>query len=103
MILDPKVYERAAHDTAAFMTADLRQRALSSGWKSDVVNGMNVEFGDSGFQVNIPEEHQEQAWIHEYGSELNRPTAVIRKYANADSDAKNMFMHNVSSHGRERR
>lgn len=102
MILDPKVYERAAHDTAAFMTADLRQRALSSGWQPDVVNGMNVQFGDNGFQVDIHEDHQEQAWIHEYGSERDRPTAVIRKYANVDSDAKNMFMHNLAAHGKER-
>jgi len=98
MILDLNVYEKAAHDTAAFMTADLRQRALSSGWHSDVVNNMHVEFGDDGFQVRIPDEHAERAWIHEYGSEKSRPTAVIRKFANDDASSKGMFMKNVSYH-----
>lgn len=101
MILDPEVYEKAAYDTAAFMTADLRERALSSGWHPDVVNNMHVEFGDEGFKVNIHEDHQEKAWIHEYGSESSRPTALLRKYANDHSDAKSMFMNNVAYHGGE--
>jgi hypothetical protein len=85
------------------MTADLRQRALSSGWHPDVVENMHVQFGDEGFKVNIHEDHAEKAWIHEYGNETSRPTALLRKYANDDSDAKNMFMSNVIHHGKERR
>lgn len=103
MFLDPEVYEKAAEDTAAFMTADLRKRALGSGWQSEVANSMYIKFGDDGFKVNIPEEHEEAAWVHEYGSERKRPTAVLRKYSNDDSKAKNMFMNNVEYHGNEQR
>jgi hypothetical protein len=103
MFLDPEVYEKAANDTAAFMTAELRQRALRGGWKPEVVDHMHVRFDDNGFGVDIDEEYQEDAWVHEYGSERTRPTAVLRKYSNDSSKAKDIFVNNVSYHGNEQK
>ena len=98
MILDLEFYDKAADDTAKFMTADLRSKALSSGWDPEVVQGMSVEYGDSGHVVRFTPEVQDRAFVHEYGDEKTPPTAVIRKYRNNSPEADKFYMRSLRRH-----
>jgi len=73
---------KAAHASAAFMTNELRRSALEHGWHPDVVHNMNVRYTGSDFVVDIHPDYQDRAFVHEFGNEHTRPTAVIRKYNN---------------------
>ena len=98
MILDPKVYEKAAHDTALLMTADLRNKAVNDGWDPEVAKAMRVEFTEDGHIVRIAKNHQESAHKHEYGSEGTPPTASIRKYSNKIDSKEHLFLSRLKHH-----
>lgn len=78
----------AAAITASKLTAGIRRSAQDSGWAPHVANSLSVVYQDGKFDVSIPEEHADEAWKYEYGSETRRPTAVLRKYKHANADSK---------------
>ena len=99
MILDPEIYTKAFHDTAKDMTADLRKDALSHGWHKDVVNNMHVEYSDeAGFTVKVHPDFHDRAFLHEFGSPGNQPTAVIRKYSNRDNVSNDVIIKHLEKH-----
>lgn len=73
---------RSTAQAAKTMQRDIRRSAIQHGWHPDVVNSLSVEHGDSGFEIKVDPKHAQAAFIHEYGSETQQPTAVIRKYDN---------------------
>jgi hypothetical protein len=73
---------KAAQDTAAYMTFDVRRSARSHGWQPHEVSSLRVRYSDGNFNINAEGEHKEAALTKEYGTEQARPTAVIRKYSN---------------------
>lgn len=101
MILDPDAFDKAFHDTANDMTEELRNNALSSGWHKDVVNNMSVKYSENdGFVVDIHPDYSERAFIHEFGSPGNTPTAVIRKFKNKDSKSESKFFTHLDRHSK---
>ena len=87
--------QNAVKRTAADMTAQLRQSALKNGWDKDVVANMHVEHDGSKFNVHIHPDYNARAFVHEYGSETVRPTAVIRKFSNDTKSIQKNFMANI--------
>jgi hypothetical protein len=90
--------QRAAHDTARFMTSQLRNHARNAGWEEDVINNMSVVYEDKKFSTRIHPDYQERAFVHEYGDLNNRPKATIRKYANDPQAAKTAFTMAMGNH-----
>jgi hypothetical protein len=82
---------KAAQDAALHMTADLRSSAEDHGWDSDVVKNMHVSYTDGKFSLNIHPDYQSRAFVHEYGNETVRPTAVLRKYEHQMGDVSKFF------------
>lgn len=78
----------AAAITASKLTAGIRRTAHESGWAPHVANSLSVHYRGGKFDVSIPEEHADEAWKYEYGSETRRPTAVLRKYQYGNADSK---------------
>ena len=89
---------KATQDTAAYMTADIRNRALNDGWHPNVVSTLRVEHGDDGFQAKVNAEHSAAAFTHEFGDEDNRPSATVRKYANDSHASSQAFMASLNKH-----
>ena len=88
----------AAGDTARFMTGQLRHHALNHGWDADVVANTHVVFEDNKFSTHIHPDYVDRAFVHEFGNESNRPTAVIRKFLNNDATSKQAFMISMNNH-----
>lgn len=83
---------QAAADTARFITSDLRNHAESSGWDTDTAASMQVMFDGKGYKVEVAADFQNQAMTLEYGSEQQRPTGAVRKYANRTAQAEKVFI-----------
>lgn len=90
--------QKAANDTARFMTSQLRHHALNDGWDEDVVNNMSVVYENSKFSTKIHPDYQDRAFVHEYGDTQTRPKATIRKYANDPVMAKQAFTMAMNNH-----
>ena len=89
---------KAAHDTAGYMTSEVRQSALQHGWNNEVANSITVDYKDGDFHHSVAPEHEEAAWVHEYGTENERPTAVLRKYGGNADHLDSAFMMSLSKH-----
>jgi len=89
---------KAAHSTAEFMTGELRRSALEHGWHPDVVANMHVNYDGEEFKVHVHPEYRDRAFVHEFGDENNRPTAVIRKYDNDGFNYSQVFHMHLSKH-----
>lgn len=89
---------KAAHDAAKHMSTDLQKSALKHGWHSDVVRNMEVKFQDGKFNVDIHPDYKDRAFMHEFGDETTRPTAVLRKYDSQTKDAEKTFTKQMYKH-----
>jgi hypothetical protein len=74
--------QKSTGDVASSLTDKLRQSALAHGWSKDVVANMHVVHANDEFNVQVHPDYKDRAFVHEYGSESSRPTAVIRKFNN---------------------
>ena len=83
--------DKASKDAAKYMQRDLRRQARAHGWSSDVVKNTFVEYDGESYKVKVPGSHADQAFIHEFGSPGNRPTAAIRKYDNSNGAEKALY------------
>jgi hypothetical protein len=92
--------EKAAHNAASYMTTDLRHRALEAGWHPEVAGNLNVTFDGKSFTAHVHPDYKERAFEHEFGSETQRGTAVLRKFANQHADGERSFMLNFHNHMR---
>jgi hypothetical protein len=90
--------QKAAHETAAYMTFDVRQSARNHGWENHEANSLRVRYTDGKFGVHAEGDHSEAALTKEYGTEKNRPTAVMRKYGNHPGDSAKIFMKQFNRH-----
>ncbi|CAB4123499.1 hypothetical protein UFOVP46_21 [uncultured Caudovirales phage] len=92
--------QKAAADTASFVEHDIRRSALAHGWDKDVVANTHVSYEGGDFKVHTSPEHASRAFVHEYGNEATRPTAVIRKYNNNPGKASEAFVTHLQHHMR---
>jgi hypothetical protein len=90
--------EKASHDTAAYVTADLRHSARESGWDEEVVSNLRVHHGEDGYNVMVPDDLKDRAFVHEFGDEKTPPSAAIRKYSNNHSVAAQVMLKNIEKH-----
>jgi hypothetical protein len=93
--------DTAAHEIAAFMTADLRSKAKEAGWHPKVSNSLLVKFEGGQFGVHVPDEHKQAAFDHEYGTEHTAPTGIIRKYGNDFSHVAKKYGELVKHHAKK--
>ncbi|CAB4123834.1 hypothetical protein UFOVP45_36 [uncultured Caudovirales phage] len=89
---------KAAHDAASQMTADLRHSATEHGWHPDVVNNMRVNYHSGEFKVDIHPDVKDRAFVHEFGDESTRPSAVIRKYDSQTKNAEATLLRSLGSY-----
>jgi hypothetical protein len=84
----------AAHESTAYMTADVQHRALDAGWHPDVAKSTSVSYNGAKFTAAAPDE----AWEHEYGSQRRTPTPVLRKYSNSAPGAEEALLAALEKH-----
>lgn len=89
---------KAASDAALHITEDIRASALEHGWDSDVVRNMHVNYSNGAFSLNIHPDYYGRAFVHEYGNEHTRPTAVLRKYEHQLGDVRSFFNKRFNKH-----
>lgn len=90
--------KKAAKDTSAYMTFDVRNSARAHGWSPEEAASLRVRYDDGKFTVHAEGEHAEAALTKEYGTETERPTAVIRKYSNSSGQAEQVFINQLKKH-----
>ena len=90
--------QKAAQDTANYMTYDARESAHAHGWNSHEADSIRVRYTDGEFHVHAEGDHAEHALSKEYGTETQRPTAVMRKYANNSGRSGEVFMAHLNRH-----
>lgn len=88
----------AAHDTAGYMTQQLRHSALQHGWKPEVAESLSISYKDDNFHSSSTPEHESAAWKHEYGDEHTRPTAVQRKFGGNADHLDSAFLISLERH-----
>lgn len=93
-----KALHSAASDAALHMTEDVRSSALEHGWDADVVRNMHVKYNDGNFSLQIHPDYRDRAFVHEYGNEHLRPTAVLRKYEHELGDVTKYFNKRFAHH-----
>ena len=91
-----KALEQAIPGTEATLTEKLRQSAIAHGWHPDVVAHMNVQHKDGAFHAVIAPEYSDRAFVHEFGDESSRPTAVLRKFGNDTNAIHQTYMDKVN-------
>jgi hypothetical protein len=74
--------QKSTGDVASSLTTKLRESALEHGWDRDVVANLHVVHNNGSFDVHVHPDYKDRAFVHEYGNESVRPTAVIRKFSN---------------------
>lgn len=84
--------QKAAHETAAYMTFDVRKSARDHGWKPEDAAALRVRYTDGKFSVHAEGDHAEHALTQEFGTEHKRPSAVMRKYGKNPGNAASIFM-----------
>jgi hypothetical protein len=89
--------KQAAEHAATQMTAELRERALKSGWHPDVVAGLHVKYDGDAYVTQVDPEVSGRAFVHEFGDENTRPTAVLRKYGNTPGVGAKSYMEHLSN------
>lgn len=94
----PDAISKAASDTARYMTADIRRSARQHGWADHEISAISVSYDGKAFNASLEGEHASAAWDREYGTETQRPTAVLRKYSNNPGKAEAVFMKQLSKH-----
>jgi len=92
--------KKFSDDAAGNLTDKLRQSALAHGWDKDVVAHLTVEHSNNSFNVHVHPDYQDRAFVHEYGSETQRPTAVIRKFSNRKAEIQAAIAGNLDQHYR---
>lgn len=90
--------EHAAHAAASQMTSDIRQSALEHNWHPDVVRNMHIKYDNGSFGVHVHPDYEDRAFMHEFGTETSRPTAVIRKYEGQHSNSSSTFVKSFMEH-----
>jgi hypothetical protein len=90
--------QKASHDTAAYMTMSVRNSARLHGWDSKEASSLRVRYQDGSFGIHAEGDHSEKALTKEFGTELHRPTAVMRKYANNPINAESVFLDRLNKH-----
>ena len=90
--------QKAANETAAYMTFDVRKSARTHGWEDHEANSLRVRYSDGSFGVHAEGDHAEAALTKEYGTEKQRPTAVMRKYGNHSGNAAGVFLDRFNKH-----
>lgn len=89
---------KAAKDTAAHMTVELRARALEHGWDADVVKNTHIQYSNGAFSLRIHPDYTDRAFVHEYGNETLRPTAVLRRYEHQLGSVSDVFDSRLNAH-----
>lgn len=80
------------------MEGEIRQLAQAHGWDKSVVNNLHVRYEDNKFNVYVHDKLMDKAFVHEYGNETTRPTAVLRKYGNNPTGAGSAFIKSLGEY-----
>jgi hypothetical protein len=87
-----KALVQSSKDTAKFMTAELRQEAINSGWDPAIANSLRVTFHKNKFSVKYPDKNKDKVLNLEYGTPATSPTAAIRRFSNRLDNAEKFLM-----------
>jgi hypothetical protein len=89
---------KAGVDTARSLTMDLHASAIEHGWHPDIARHLSVNFDGKNLHVNYPDHVKSHIENLEYGTETQRPTAVIRKFKNKTENIENTAAALLSHH-----
>lgn len=87
-----KALQQSASETAKFMTIQLRNEALASGWTPEVANSLKVVYRNNRLSVSIPKKHRKSADNWEYGTPDRQPTAAIRRFENRLEESEKFLL-----------
>lgn len=85
---------KAGTTTAQTLTEQLREKAVSQGWPSEVAAGISINFADERFSVDIDPKVKKTADTLEYGNEKLEPNPVIRTFTLRSHTASEEFAEN---------
>jgi hypothetical protein len=93
----------AVKSTEGTLTQQLRDSASKNGWHPEIVNGLRVAHDGEKYSVVVNPEHADRAFVHEYGDETNKPTAVIRKFSDDTANIHSVYLSHLNDHYRGRK
>jgi hypothetical protein len=89
---------KAGVDAARSLTMDLYDSAIEHGWHPDIARHLSINFDGQHLRVNYPDHVKSHIENLEYGTETQRPTAVIRKFKNRSADIDRVTEQALSKH-----
>ena len=91
------IFKAAKGDLAQYMTAQLKYNASQSNWPSSAVEGVNVNFDGTSLNLGISDEAYDDVMTYEYGTEVVRPTSVLRRTSNMSYDFEKYFIDRIDN------
>jgi hypothetical protein len=76
----------ASRTAAQALTRDIRDYLVSLGWPPQAASAVSIDYEMNDFKVDISGQYADDANVLEYGSQVMRPTAAIRKFFNRDEN-----------------
>lgn len=70
----------AAHFLTPILQEKLRELAETSGWPTNVVNALVVDFDGNNLSIKYPDEMSDEIDDLEYGKPFGLPNSVIRSF-----------------------
>lgn len=95
------VFKAAAVDLADYMTTQLRDNAVRSGWPTEAIEGVSVAFTGSSVALQVRDGAKDAVLTAEYGTQMVRPNAVIRQTANSSNDFEKIFISSLDARLKE--
>ena len=93
-----KHVKAAGRQATSSLTRDLRAYLEASGWTAEAASAVSVSYTElDGFTVKIRGQHKQAAENFEYGTEVMRPTAAIRKYFNDQVNLETIYQKALES------
>jgi hypothetical protein len=91
------IFQAAKGDLAQYMSTQLKYNASQSNWPSSAIEGVNVNFDGSSMSLGISDEAYDDVMTYEYGTEVVRPTSVLRRTSNMSYDFEKYFVERIDS------
>ncbi len=81
----------ASRNAAQALTRDLRNYLVSLGWPPQAASAVSIDYEMNDFKIDISGQYADDAKLFEYGSQVVRPTAAIRKFFNRSENIHDRY------------
>lgn len=89
--------DKAVDNTAKELTSLLRENLLARGWSFEAAMSVSLFYTGERFDYKFEGPYADDAQTLEFGTEVIRPTAEVRKFLNKNELIEKVYLKNLES------